>query len=126
MQPGQLEARIGELVRGRPSVKEDAEAHHKLRNHIAYFREHRQRMHYWEYEAQGLPIGSGVIESGVKQTVAARTRQAGMKWTAPHADNMLCLRAAYLSNELPGIFRRQREDCLNDARKLCETLELAA
>ncbi len=126
MQPGQLEERLGELIRGRPCVKEYREAHHKLLNHIAYFREHRHRMRYWEYEAQGLPLGSGVIESGVKQTVAARARQAGMKWTREHAHDMLCLRAAYLSHELPGVFRRRREACLQKARRFCETLQLAA
>ena len=125
-QPGQLEERLGELFHSRPSVKADAEAHHKLLNHIAYFREHRHRMHYWDYEAWGLPLGSGVIESGVKQTVAARARQAGMKWTRKHAHNMLCLRAAYLSAEVPGIFHRRREACLQEARHFCETLQLAA
>lgn len=38
-----------------------------LPQHAAYFEEHRFRMLYAMFRAQGFPIGSGVIESGVKQ-----------------------------------------------------------
>lgn len=124
--PGRLEELLGELARARPSIKEEPEKHHKLKNAIGYFRQHRHRMRYWEYEAEGLPLGSGVIESGIKQTVIARARQAGMKWTRRHADDILRLRGAYLSRQLSTVFQRRREVCLEAARAFNEDLQLAA
>lgn len=125
-EPGKLEKLLGELFRNRPSVVTDPEGHHALRKKIAYFRKHRRRMRYWEYEAEGMPLGSGVIESGIKQTVIARMRQAGMKWTEEHADAMLRLRSAWLSSELPHVFQRRRQECLQAARAFSETLQCAA
>lgn len=38
-------------------------------------------MHYADYRARGLQIGSGTMESGCKQIVTARLKQAGMIWS---------------------------------------------
>lgn len=32
-----------------------------------YFERHKRRMQYLEFREEGLPIGSGTVESGVKQ-----------------------------------------------------------
>jgi len=36
---------------------------------LAYFENNRDKMRYWEYQAQGLFIGSGVVEAGCKTAV---------------------------------------------------------
>lgn len=66
--------------------------------HLArYFEIHQHRMQYQQFRDEGLPIGSGTIESGVKQ-FKARVTGAGMRWSRRGAENMLVLRAAVLSD----------------------------
>jgi hypothetical protein len=54
-------------------------------------------MHYQAFQENGYPIGSGTVESGVKQ-FKARLTGAGMRWSRQAADSMLLLRAAILGN----------------------------
>jgi len=55
-------------------------------------------MQYQEFHEEGYPVGSGTVESACKQMVGARMRGAGMRWSRPGAENMLALRAEFLSN----------------------------
>jgi hypothetical protein len=67
-----------------------------LGQHAAYFEEHRYRMLYAMFRAQGYPIGSGTIESGVKQ-FKQRLTGPGMHWSRLGAQRMLTIRAAILN-----------------------------
>lgn len=60
---------------------------------LSYYRTHRGRMDYAAYRARGLQIGSGSVESGCKQLVSARLKQAGMIWTAVGAEQVATVRA---------------------------------
>jgi hypothetical protein len=62
-----------------------------------YFQIHHRRMQYLEFREEGFPIGSGAVESGIKQ-FKARLSGAGMHWSRPGAQRMLTLRAAVLSH----------------------------
>ena len=62
-----------------------------------YFGRNARRMQYQEFHEQGYPIGSGTGESGCKQLVSMRMKGPGMRWSRPGAENMLALRAEYLS-----------------------------
>ena len=44
-----------------------------------YFERHKRRMQYLEFREEGLPIGSGTVESGVKQ-FKQRLSGTGMRW----------------------------------------------
>jgi hypothetical protein len=68
-----------------------------------YFETHQRRMQYLEFREEGLPIGSGVIESGVKQ-FKQRLTGAGMRWQADNADRMVVIRAAVLSNNFEALW----------------------
>jgi hypothetical protein len=57
-----------------------------------------QRMDYPRWRQMGLEIGSGPVESGCKQVVQARLKQAGMRWTARDAQKIMALRCIYLSD----------------------------
>lgn len=67
---------------------------------INYLRARQEQMRYDEYQAGGLPIGSGAVESTCKQMVTARCKQAGMRWSEAGADAMLALRSFVLNDRL--------------------------
>jgi len=64
---------------------------------ITYLENQSLRMNYPLYVEQGLQIGSGSAESGVKQVVGARINQAGMRWNSERAETVAHVRAAILS-----------------------------
>lgn len=63
-----------------------------------YFERHKRRMQYLEFREDGLPIGSGTVESGVKQ-FKQRLCGTGMRWYIDKVNRMLIIRAAVLGNE---------------------------
>ncbi len=66
--------------------------------HALYFQTHQRRMQYQEFREQGYPIGSGTVESGVKQ-FKARLTGPGMRWNRPNAEAMLIIRGAVLAGD---------------------------
>jgi hypothetical protein len=66
-----------------------------LADTAAYFQTHQARMSYADFQQQGLPIGSGSVESEVKQ-FKHRLDGPGMYWSRPGAENMILIRAAVL------------------------------
>lgn len=71
-----------------------------LRTEIRYLLGHRHRMRYYQLIGRSLPIGSGAMESAIKQMTTARLRMPGMKWTREGADAILRLRGAKMSHSL--------------------------
>lgn len=59
--------------------------------HINYFNTNADRMHYHQYRAENLPIGSGKVEGSCKYVVGKRFKGSGMRWKK--ADNQKVLRA---------------------------------
>ena len=68
-----------------------------LAAHAAYFQGHARRMQYAQFQAAGFPIGSGGVESGVKQ-FKQRLSGPGMRWSRPGAERMIVLRSAVLGD----------------------------
>jgi hypothetical protein len=62
-----------------------------------YFETHQARMHYLDFQEAGFPIGSGSVESEVKQ-FKQRLTAPGMHWSRPGAECMIPIRAAVLDN----------------------------
>jgi hypothetical protein len=78
--------------------------HQRQRADLAlYFERHQRRMQYLEFREEGFPIGSGTVESGVKQ-FKQRLTGTGMRWNARSADHMLTIRAAALSNSFDALW----------------------
>jgi hypothetical protein len=63
----------------------------------AYFASRVERMDYPSLRLDGLPIGSGAIESAANHVVQRRMKRAGMRWSEPGGDAMLALRARHRS-----------------------------
>ena len=91
----ELLARGPEPVRAalRAAKAPGAAARAILRAERGYFRNNAERMTYPEFRLEGLPIGSGAIESAADHLVQRRMKRAGMRWSEPGADAILALRA---------------------------------
>jgi hypothetical protein len=68
----------------------------KLDSALTYFRNHQHQMGYPRYQAQPLPIGSGVTEAACKTLVKQRLCRSGMRWLERGASIVLSLRALVL------------------------------
>jgi hypothetical protein len=65
---------------------------------LAYFTTRWAQIDYARFVADGLPIGSGAVESANKLVVEARLKGAGMHWSPVHVNAMLALRCALCSD----------------------------
>ncbi len=63
-----------------------------IAGNLAYLEKRADQMQYPQFQAQGWPIGSGIVESGNKLVVEARLKGSGMHWAAEHVDPMLAIR----------------------------------
>lgn len=86
-----------------PAHCSDEDPRKVLATNLEYFWTNRDRMRYGSFRAQGLPIGSGVVEAGCKSLVQQRMKAAGMRWGLAGAQGVLAARAAVLS----GVFAKR-------------------
>lgn len=66
-------------------------------NEADYFERNAERMRYPAFRAQGLFVGSGVVEAGCKTVIASRLKRSGMFWTIRGANAIIALRCCRLS-----------------------------
>jgi hypothetical protein len=64
---------------------------------VGYLEPRLDQMRYATFRAQGLPIGSGIVESANKVVVEARLKGAGRRWAEPNVNPLLALRGALCS-----------------------------
>lgn len=76
------------------------------RKALDYFENNRDKMRYWEYQAQGLFFGSGVVEAGCKTVVGQRLKQSGMFWGLPGAHNILDIRCVLENGQFDAFWNR--------------------
>jgi len=81
-------------------LPKDTNVNKDARTQIGYFDKNRDFMRYAQFKAQGLFIGSGVIEAGCKTVIGQRLKQSGMEWTVRGANAIIALRCATLSNRV--------------------------
>jgi hypothetical protein len=90
---GKVEALIKDAKhRLLPTQKEEGE---KL---LHYFIHHAEAMRYEMFRAQGLFIGSGVVESACKTAVCQRFKASGMHWSQRGLKQVLSLRTGLMSH----------------------------
>jgi len=64
---------------------------------LAYLKKREEQIQYPNFQAQGWPIGSGIVESANKLVVEARLKGPGMHWHERHVNPMLALRTLICS-----------------------------
>jgi Uncharacterised protein family (UPF0236) len=65
---------------------------------IEYFTTNVERMRYADFRARGLFVGSGVVEAGCKNIIAARMKKSGAKWSVRGANDIIALRCTLASS----------------------------
>jgi hypothetical protein len=99
------------LLKGRLAcILQEARAARRLANtdqrhrELAYLETNQGGMDYATFQAQGIFIGSGVVEAACKTVVSKRLKQSGMFWSQAGAENVLALRAALYSHQFKPIW----------------------
>jgi hypothetical protein len=72
---------------------------------LGYLEPRVEQMRYAAFRAQGLPIGSGIVESANKLVVEARMKGAGRRWAAGNVTPMVALRGALCSDRWEDAWR---------------------
>jgi hypothetical protein len=65
-----------------------------VQEHLDYLRKREALMQYPQFQRDGWPIGSGMVESANKNVVEARLKGTGMHWERKNVNPMLALRNA--------------------------------
>ena len=85
-----------------PGLKEE------ILTEAEYFETNASRMRYPEFRAQGLFVGSGVIEAGCKTVIGSRLKQSGMFWTVRGANDVIALRCCRLNGRFEDYWEESR------------------
>lgn len=103
------DAQMTELLTGEPkvvlealaelseSLTNDAPSKAIVEQSQAYLAKREEQIQYRLFREEGLPIGSGIVESANKLVMEARCKGAGMHWRQENVNPILALRCAYLS-----------------------------
>lgn len=70
-----------------------------------FFQRNKERMSYNKMKEQGLPIGSGPVESACKMIVKQRLCQSGMRWSSEGGQNVMNLRVVQKSDQWDDTWR---------------------
>ena len=75
----------------------------ELSEHAHYFETHKRRMQYQTRVEEGYPVGSGTVESAIKQ-YKHRLTGSGMRWSRLRAEHMLTIRGAVLAERFDDLW----------------------
>ena len=102
------EGRVEELMAGATLLMpRNGPRRKKIKKEIGYFENNAHRMRYADFRAQGLFVGSGVVEAGCKTVIGKRLKQSAMKWTVRGANSIIALRCAHLSGRMESFWEQQ-------------------
>lgn len=99
---GGLLSLLEDLLRS-PSPSWDAEQREVLRREAAYFRNHAERLDYPGAKREGMPLGSGSMESACSQ-LQGRFKRPGQFWSRTGEQNLLALELAWRNGDWPDLW----------------------
>ncbi len=76
----------------------------------------RREFAYPTFRGQGLPLGSGAIESGIRRVINLRLKGNSIDWREPAAESMLQIRAQVLTDHWDDRMKTLRQLLRQDAR----------
>jgi hypothetical protein len=90
--------KVEKIIRqAQPYLPRDSEAKKRAEIEIHYLERNAASMRYAEFRAQGLFVGSGVVEAGGKTLIGQRLKQSGMEWSVRGANAIISLRCILTS-----------------------------
>lgn len=72
-----------------------------------YLHDHVEHLQYHQFKQQGLPIGSGMVESACKWLITQRFKGSGMRWSEAGFNTLLHLRVAWVNHRFDSLFSDQ-------------------
>lgn len=84
-------------IRNLPAPTPDASK--EKRTAVRYLTTRLDQIRYADFQKQGYPIGSGIVESANKLVVEQRLKGAGMHWAAKNINPILALRGRLCSGQ---------------------------
>jgi hypothetical protein len=91
-------------------AEEETHRHETTRREVAYFRTHREHLHYGQLQAHGCPIGSGAMESTCSQ-LQDRFKRTGQFWTLPGEQHLMALELARRNHDWDEIWEMTMQQC---------------
>jgi hypothetical protein len=92
------DGKIEEIAKeAQQNMPDDPEKNEEVEKEIAYLIKNKERMRYDKFRAQGLFVGSGVVEAGCKTVIGKRLKQSGMEWSVRGANAIISLRCIFVS-----------------------------
>jgi hypothetical protein len=91
--------RAGKFITFIASIKKQAKEHDlpEIVKHLGYFKRHKERMHYDQYEKAHLPVGSGIVESAIRRVINGRLKAPGSFWKLENVELILTVRCALVA-----------------------------
>lgn len=86
----------------RPDLSDPART--TLTNLFLYLHKHRAHLDYPRFQALGLPLGSGLVESTCKWLIQQRFKGVGMRWSEEGFNHLLHLRLAWVNGRFDTLF----------------------
>jgi len=95
---------LAELTRLVNKVELTEERQTTLNQVQTYFQAHQAHIAYGKFEQQGLPLGSGMVESACKWLIQQRFKGVGMRWSEAGFEHLLYLRLAWVNQRFDALF----------------------
>jgi hypothetical protein len=91
---------------------------HEVWTKVGYLERHGLAGHldYAKFRRQGLPLGSGAVESAIRRVINLRLKGNGISWHESNAEAMLVLRGLVLTNRWDESFQAISESMATDRR----------
>lgn len=101
---GGLETVLADLTAALATPGLPAAAQTTLTNLYLYLDTHREHVDYERFQALGLPLGSGLVESACKWLIQQRFKGVGMRWSEEGFNHLLHLRLAWVNGRFDTLF----------------------